>query len=295
MIVPVYNRRRLLRQLLDALAAQTLGDHEVVVVDDGSDDGSGEEAEVDASAGRPVRLVRTLRSGAVAARRAGVVTARAELLAFIDSDCVPVQGWLAAGVEALERGADLANGVTRPAGPVGFLDHSVASGEEGLYPTCNVFYRRSAYAGAGGFDPAAADRLGFRLGRRARRLGIGEDPLLAWRVRRRGRAASCPRRWWSTRSWPAGWWSTSAVRGWRGPSRRWSGRCPSSGRRSCSATACGWDHGHGCPSTSRQPHSSVAAVGWRSPRSRGGWGLRGPSCDRRPDRGRGACAVSPWS
>ncbi len=191
-IVPVHDRRDLLRSLLDGLAAQTLRDCEVVVVDDGSTDGSGDEAAADARAGRPVRVVRTARAGAVAARRAGVAASRGRHLAFIDSDCLPDPGWLAAGVAALEAGADVANGATRPAGPVGVLDHSVASGEEGLYPTCNVFFRRAAYDAAGGFDAAAADRLGFRVDARARRLGFGEDTLLAWRVRRRGRAAYVP-------------------------------------------------------------------------------------------------------
>jgi glycosyltransferase involved in cell wall biosynthesis len=191
-VVPVHNRRELLRGLLDALATQTFDDFEVVVVDDGSDDGSAEEAAEDARAGRPVRVVRTARAGAVAARRTGVAAARGELLAFTDSDCTPHARWLEEGVAALDAGADVANGPTRPAGPVGVLDHSVWSGEEGLYPTCNVFYRTAAYGAVGGFDPDAARRLGFRAGTRARRLGFGEDTLLAWRVRRSGRAAFAP-------------------------------------------------------------------------------------------------------
>ena len=191
-VVPVHNRRALLRGLLDALAAQTFDDFEVVVVDDGSDDGSAEEAEHDARAGHPVRVVRTARAGAVAARRTGVAAARGELLAFTDSDCIPHPQWLEEGVAALDAGADVANGATRPSGPVGLLDHSVWSGEEGLYPTCNVFYRRAAYEAVGGFDPDAARRLGFRADNRARRLGFGEDTLLAWRVRRAGRAAFAP-------------------------------------------------------------------------------------------------------
>jgi cellulose synthase/poly-beta-1,6-N-acetylglucosamine synthase-like glycosyltransferase len=191
-IVPVYNRRRLLRGLLDALAAQTFRDFEVVVVDDGSDDGSAEEAEIDARDYAPVRVIRTKRAGAVAARAAGVAASRAEFLAFTDSDCVPAPEWLAAGVGALDAGADVVNGRTTPAGPVRLLDHSVASGQEGLYPTCNVFYRRAAYDAAGGFDETAPDRMGLRAGSRARFLGFGEDTLLAWRVRRSGVARYAP-------------------------------------------------------------------------------------------------------
>jgi hypothetical protein len=189
-IVPVRDRRALLRSLLEALAAQSYRDFEVVVVDDGSTDGSAAEAE--RAEGIAVQVVRTPGAGAVAARRAGVAASRSRYLAFTDSDCRPGPGWLAAGVAALDGGADVVNGATRPAGPVGLLDHSVASGEEGLYPTCNVFYRRAAYDAAGGFDPRAGERLRFRPGRQARGLGFGEDTLLAWTVRRRGRAAFAP-------------------------------------------------------------------------------------------------------
>ena len=191
-IVPVRNRRALLRSCLDALAAQTLTDAEVIVVDDGSTDGSGDEARADAGMGRRVRVLTTGALGAVAARRAGVEASGAPYLAFTDSDCVPEPAWLATGVAALAEGADLVNGHTVPARPPAPLERTTSSGEEGLYPTCNLFVRRDAYERAGGFDPAAAARLGFRVGARARGLGFGEDTLLAWRIRRAGTARYAP-------------------------------------------------------------------------------------------------------
>ncbi|HZT66388.1 MAG TPA: glycosyltransferase family A protein [Acidimicrobiales bacterium] len=186
-IVPVRNRRALLRQLLDALALQTVTDHEVVVVDDGSTDGSGDEALADAMRGRPVRLLRTGGAGAVAARRLGVGETRASVLAFTDSDCAPEPAWLAAGLAAIESGADLVQGLTRWQRSPGPFEHSVSvEGEDGLYATCNVFYRREAFEAAGGFDPQAGDRLGYRATARLQGLGFGEDSLLGWRVRRNG-------------------------------------------------------------------------------------------------------------
>jgi glycosyltransferase involved in cell wall biosynthesis len=179
--------------LLDALAQQTYGDYEVVVVDDGSEDGSADEAEADARAGRPVRLVRLPGVGAVAARQAGVSQARGDVLAFTDSDCLPQPQWLAAGLEALDRGADVVQGLTRPARPPGPLERTVVADRyDCLYATCNAFYRRDAFEAAGGFDGSAARRLGFRVNDRARRLGFGEDTLLGWRVRRAGSAAFAP-------------------------------------------------------------------------------------------------------
>jgi glycosyl transferase family 2 len=185
-IVPVRDRRDLLTRCLDALAAQTHPDVEVVVVDDGSTDGSAERAE-EMGLGPVVRLPAP--RGAVAARTAGAGTATGEVLAFTDSDCRPAPDWVEAGVRHIAAGADVVQGRTVPDGTPGLLDRTVSvGGDDGLFPTCNVFYRREAFDRAGGFDLGAADRLGFRVGARARGLGMGEDTLLGWRVRRAGRA-----------------------------------------------------------------------------------------------------------
>jgi glycosyltransferase involved in cell wall biosynthesis len=185
-IVPVRDRRDLLGTLLSALEAQTFRDFEVVVVDDGSRDGSGDYAEAHTVADRPVTVVRGPGQGAVVARQAGVEAAAGGVLAFTDSDCVPEPGWLAAAVAAIDDGAGVVNGRTQPARPLRPLERSMGSSDEGLYPTCNVLYRRAVFEGAGGFDGSAAARLGFRMNERAQGLGFGEDTLLAWRVRRSG-------------------------------------------------------------------------------------------------------------
>lgn len=192
-IIPTRNRQSLLRGALDALSAQAFIDYEVVVVDDGSTDGSAAEVEARAAECDRVRLVRGAGGGAVAARIAGVAAARGEFLAFTDDDCLPQPGWLAAGVAALEAGADVVQGVTRPAGQVRPLDRTImVDRHDGLYNTCNVFYRRDAFDRVGGFQPDAGDSLRFRPGQRAKNLGFGEDALLGWRVRRAGRAAFAP-------------------------------------------------------------------------------------------------------
>jgi glycosyltransferase involved in cell wall biosynthesis len=180
----------LLRELLDALWAQTFLDFEVIVVDDASTDGTADEARADADAGRPVRVVANDGRGAYAGRRTGVAVSSAVYLAFTDSDCVPDPHWLEVGVAALDKGADVANGRTMPARDPRPLERTMGSGEELLYPTCNVFYRRAAYDDAGGFDAAAADRFRFGPDTIERSMGFGEDTLLAWRVRRAGGVAT---------------------------------------------------------------------------------------------------------
>jgi glycosyltransferase involved in cell wall biosynthesis len=192
-IIPVRDRRKLLAEALDALTDQeAFDDFEVLVVDDGSRDGSAEEAAGRVIAGRPVRVIEGDGQGAVAARTIGVEQAHGEILAFTDSDCVPRPRWLAEGVAAVDAGADVVNGRTVPARAPRPFERSNDSGTEGLYPTCNVFYRREAFLAAGGFDGYAGERLGFRPDRKSKSSGFGEDTLLAWRVARAGTARYAP-------------------------------------------------------------------------------------------------------
>ena len=192
-IIPVRNRADLLSKTLAALRTQTLADHEVIVVDDGSTDGSDEVVAKAAADDDRVRLIRATGSGAVAARSQAVAEARSPILAFTDSDCVPGPRWLEVGVAAVDGGADVVQGRTQPARDVRPLERSVWSMvEDGLYATCNVFYRRSSFEAAGGFDGHAGDRLGFRPGSKLRGYGFGEDTLIGWRVRRAGVGAFAP-------------------------------------------------------------------------------------------------------
>jgi hypothetical protein len=189
-VIPVKDRKALLAETLDGLEAQDYGDFEVVVVDDGSTDGSGALAASRTVKGRPVRVVDGGGKGAVHARAVGVDAAHGDVLAFTDSDCIPTPRWLQVGVAALDAGADIVNGLTQPARAVLPLERSMGSGTEGLYPTCNMLYRRDAFERAGGFDRGLGDRWGFRADRRARGDGFGEDTLLAWRVIRGGGKAT---------------------------------------------------------------------------------------------------------
>ena len=82
-VIPTYNRARLVGRAIDsALAASATGD-EVIVLDDGSTDGT--EAALAAYRGR-IRYVKTDHRGAGAARNQGVSEARNPLIAFLDSD-----------------------------------------------------------------------------------------------------------------------------------------------------------------------------------------------------------------
>ncbi len=184
-IVPVRNRRELLAELLRALEHQTFRDFEVIVVDGGSTDGTAEAAER-VVADRPVRVLRHPELGVSARRDAAVKAAAGAVLAFTDSDCAPAPDWLAAGVRAIDDGADLVHGSTRPARRLRPLERSVGADEDGLFATCNAFYRRRAFEEAGGFVTDGMHRLRQRMSPGAREIGFGEDTLVGWRVVRAG-------------------------------------------------------------------------------------------------------------
>lgn len=84
---------------LDHLAASTLEPHQLICVDDGSNDGTfGHFQSVADSA---IRLHR--RSGVAAARNAGMMAATGDILAFIDNDAFPPVGWLSGIGDAMSR------------------------------------------------------------------------------------------------------------------------------------------------------------------------------------------------
>lgn len=186
-VVATYGRARLLPRLVGAVEAQTgVGPVELVIVDDGSGDGTWPV--LDQLAGQAAIAVVALRldrnQGPARARNLGWRAARAPLVAFTDDDCVPQPGWLAALVAGSAE-ADIVQGVTRP-DPAQIPGHGAFSqtvrvnGDEGWYETCNIAYRRELLERLGGFD----ERFGSAS--RGGRPPYGEDTDLAWRAKQLG-------------------------------------------------------------------------------------------------------------
>jgi glycosyltransferase involved in cell wall biosynthesis len=82
-IIPTYNRCAMLLEAIDSVFAQTTEAFELIVVDDGSTDGTAEHL---TSVGRTIRIERIEHRGPAAARNRGVALASAPLIAFLDSD-----------------------------------------------------------------------------------------------------------------------------------------------------------------------------------------------------------------
>ena len=155
-VVPAWNAGRVLPGLLDALAAQT-AEHELVVVDAGSTD---DTAAIARAAG--ARVVAAPQRNRSAARNLGVAAASGESIAFTDTDCAPVPGWVAALAGCLES-APLAAGpvhiTTRPEPTMAErFDRLWRYPQEryvaaGVATSANLGVRREAFDAVGGYDP----------------------------------------------------------------------------------------------------------------------------------------------
>ena len=99
-VIPLYNKASHVRRALDSVLAQTCQEFEVIVVNDGSTDGS--EKVVERYADPRIRLVHRERvnsAGGHAARNLGISGARADLIAFLDAD----DEWLPTHLETILR------------------------------------------------------------------------------------------------------------------------------------------------------------------------------------------------
>jgi len=102
-VVPAYNYGHLIAETLGSLTAQTYGDWECVVVDDGSTDETAEVVGAIAAHDRRVRYVRQENGRQAAARNNGIGRSRGEYFQFLDADDLIEPHKLKRQVECLER------------------------------------------------------------------------------------------------------------------------------------------------------------------------------------------------
>jgi GT2 family glycosyltransferase len=200
-VVCTYNGSKTIRDCLEGLLALEYPDFEVIVVDDGSTDGS---ADIVRSYG--FRVISTENRGLSSARNTGMKAANGEIVAYIDDDAYPDPDWLtylAAGFMNSRHAAfggpnippkgdgPIAECVANaPGGPV----HVLISDQEAEHiPGCNMAFRKAALQEIGGFDPrfrAAGDDVDvcWRLQEKNHTLGFSPAAMV-WHHRRNSVAA----------------------------------------------------------------------------------------------------------
>lgn len=164
-VIPTYNRAHLIREALDSVFFQTYGNYEVILVDDGSEDGTDKIISCE-YAGR-LNYISQENRGISGARNRGIEEAKGKYIAFLDSD----DKWLprklelqAAYMEAHPETGLLATKLLRygldverereicpPSFPAGFQE--LLTGKN-FVPTTTVMLRRDILEKSGVFDPA---------------------------------------------------------------------------------------------------------------------------------------------
>src|SRR5687768_1729437 len=106
-VIPTYNRAYCVRRAIDSALAQTYPHLEVIVVDDGSTDGTAELMRTAYGHDGRVRYHRQANGGVSAARNRGIALARGEYVALLDSDDRWKPWKLQAQVACLEHAPDV--------------------------------------------------------------------------------------------------------------------------------------------------------------------------------------------
>ena len=164
-VIPTLNRIKDIKECIAALEKQDFpkDKYEMIVIDNGSSDGTREFLKEQADAGK-IRFLEQKKKGASAARNLGVKTSRAEFIAFTDDDCIPKEKWLSELLDSFPEDKKCA-GVGGPVVTINknnmigrYCDYCRVWGEmtfggKGLHiTTMNSLYRRSALLDVGIFD-----------------------------------------------------------------------------------------------------------------------------------------------
>lgn len=168
-IVPVYNVREYLEKCVRSVLAQTEPDFELLLVDDGSTDGSGDLCDRLAGTDPRIRVIHQENRGLGGARNTGIAAARGDWLLLVDSDDWIEPEILARSLTAAEKaGADLAvfglRSVDEEGNTLRLIREDLPLGQPLFLPDCpellliapsaaNKLYRRELFQRAGAQYP----------------------------------------------------------------------------------------------------------------------------------------------
>ncbi|GAB4375670.1 MAG: hypothetical protein Kow0062_14970 [Acidobacteriota bacterium] len=194
-IIPAWNRAATIAGAVDSALRQTVAPCEVLVVDDGSTDGT---AEIAGQRSAAVRVVRRPRGGVSAARNRGLAEARGDLVLFLDSDDRLAPDALERGLAALDEtltmlvfsarrldADDRDLGVWTKPGRSRFYSVAGLLGDERRFAQVFGLARPGALRAAGGFDETLRRsedwELLLRLVALGHRIAVLREPVYLYR------------------------------------------------------------------------------------------------------------------
>jgi glycosyltransferase involved in cell wall biosynthesis len=200
-LVPAYNGERFVGEALESLAAQTFGDFEAIVVDDGSTDRTGAIVAELAARDPRFRLIRQANGGTQAARNAALAASRGTWVGLLDQDDVwrpaklasqlalaaadPSRNLLFTNYEVWDGARTLETRYERP-DKVPHGDVAVRLAWSCLFQASTVMVPRAAAVAASGFDPELRNAGDWDLWLRIAEGGLNVagtfEPLVLYRV-----------------------------------------------------------------------------------------------------------------
>ncbi len=183
-IIPACNARETLAETLRSVALQTEQPSEIILIDDGSTDGTDEVAR---NAGLPIQIYRQENSGPSAARNRGFQRSSGTLVAFLDADDLWPEDALRLQVEYLNRlrDAEIIQGRVRDLWPDFEQAGAELSPPRWALNLGSALFRRSVFEKTGGFNPGMRTGEDFEFWVRCKEQEIGrvlvEDVTLHYR------------------------------------------------------------------------------------------------------------------
>jgi glycosyltransferase involved in cell wall biosynthesis len=205
-VIPAYNTAEHIGRAIDSVLGQSVAANEIIVVDDGSTDGT---AKVVAGFGDKVKYIRQDNAGVSVARNTGIAAATGDWIAFLDSDDEWASEKLQAQSEHLRRNSDLkwtySNFYQKQPGSVEltevhrsaslknllagrefFDDYLAAYANHGHAWTCTLMIRRDVFEKTGMFEPGMKrgqdNDLWFRIAYQFPKIGYLPEPLAVYHL-----------------------------------------------------------------------------------------------------------------
>lgn len=153
-IIPAYNRAELLERAIAAIEKQNVKNAFECILVFGEDRRVREICEQKAGESKLFSCLHSDTESPARKRNIGIKKAEGSIIAFTDDDCVPDKDWLAEILNCFDSDKTIAGveGLTYTEGKKELYSNAPVNLKGGLFPTCNLSFRKSVLEKIGGFD-----------------------------------------------------------------------------------------------------------------------------------------------